>query len=194
MELALNVTAKVMLTLHRGSIPLEAVVSHSPGTETPPPGPVPLSAPAFEMLLRSPAELPIKKKVQLWLVCLILSTQNTLGLDWDEIFPGNEAMLLELFVCFCFVLLYLCKCEKEKLLCACLARQCCILSGPRQRSSEPCRKIFLRVLAALCKCATSDSHSADIPQACPPAHARIISVHVRGSSSPGSSCFMGLCS
>lgn len=62
LELPLNVTTKVLLTLHRGSIPLEAVVSRSLGTETPPPGPVPLSTPAFEMLLRSPAELQIKKK------------------------------------------------------------------------------------------------------------------------------------
>lgn len=112
MELALNVTAKVMLTLRRGSIPLEAVVSHSPGTETPPPGPVPLSTPAFEMLLRSPAELQIKKK------CSVVSLFNIehpkhirFRLGWN--FPGNEAMLLELFVCFCFLLLYLCKCEKE---------------------------------------------------------------------------------
>lgn len=58
-----------------------------------------------------------------------------------------------------------------------LAPQCYILSGPLQLSSELCRKIFLHVLAELCRFSASYSHSAGIPQDCPPARTKISSVH-----------------
>lgn len=50
-----------------------------------------------------------------------------------------------------------------------LAPLCYTLSVPLQLSSELCRKIFLHVLAELCRFSASCSHSADIPLDCPPA-------------------------
>lgn len=58
-----------------------------------------------------------------------------------------------------------------------LAPRCYILSGLLQLSSELCRKIFLHVLAELCRFSASYSHSAGIPQDCPPARTKICLVN-----------------
>lgn len=60
-----------------------------------------------------------------------------------------------------------------------LAPLCYTLSVPLQLSSELCRKIFLHVLAELCRFSASCSHSADTLLDCPPATTKN---HLRTSS------------
>lgn len=143
------------------------------------------------MLLRSLVELQIFKKRSV-VSLLAIEHPKHIRLDCDDAeisSKWSDAARIVILLLFVFLSLQV---WERKLFwfvswvvaasCACLARQRYILSGPPQRSSEPCRNMFLHVLAELCKCAASYSHSADTPQECPPAHTRIIPLHLQSLS------------